>query len=216
LRKRLIYGAVAVVALILLFMVVKSLGKKKGGATPGKTGKTSAQVGDSLKGGTRRARKTKDAVDSLGNKAGQAAKSAGKLAKSAGRKGKRGSLQGQSPTDVASEKKRLREEKKRLKQELRRKKREERLRDSEARRAGRRKRTRGKGSLYDAYTLKGTVAGSYALVGSRRLEKGDVVAGKKIVEIGSDRVVVEQFGTQFTIRLGEPIDLGLTTKSKKR
>jgi hypothetical protein len=215
LRKRLIYGAVAIVALILLVMVVKSLGKK-GGAAPGKTGKKSALTGDSLKSGSRRARKTQDMADSLGSKAGRAAKNAGKLAKSAGRKGKRGSLQGQTPTEIASEKKRLREEKKRLKQELRRKKREERLREAEARRRGRRKRSRGKRSLYDAYTLKGTVAGAYALVGSRRLERGDVVAGKKIMEIGSDRIVVEQFGTRFTVRLGEPIDLGMSTKSKKR
>jgi hypothetical protein len=54
------------------------------------------------------------------------------------------------------------------------------------------------------------------LVGSRRLEKGDVVAGKKIVEIGSNRIIVEQFGTRFTVQLGEPIDRGLTTKSRKQ
>ena len=83
-RKRLIYGVVAVVALILLVMVVKSLGKKGGAAA----GKKSVQTGDSLKSGTRRARKTKDVADSLGRKAGAAAKGAAKLARSAGAKGK--------------------------------------------------------------------------------------------------------------------------------
>jgi hypothetical protein len=210
LRKRLLYGLLVVVALVALFLVVKSLGKKP--AAP--AGKRTASAGDSAKTGTRRARKVTGASDSLGRKAGAAAKRTGKLARSAGAKGKRGSLKGLTPEARAAEKKRLRAEKKRLKLELSRKRREERLASRAARRRGARK--SGGRSLYDAYTLKGTVAGSYALVGSRRLEKGDVVGGKKIVDIGSDRIVVEQFGTRFTVRLGEPIDKGLTTGSRKR
>lgn len=209
-RKRLIYGLLVVAALVVLVLVVKSLGKKK----PAGTGKRTAQVGDSTKAGTRRARKAVGATDSLGRKVGTAAKGAAKLARSAGPKGKRGSLKAATPEQAAAEKKRLREEKKRLRQELSRRKREERLAGRSARRRGVRR--GGKRSLYDAYTLKGTVAGVYALVGSRRLERGDVVAGKKIVDIGSDRIVVEQFGTPFTVMLGEPIDKGLPSGTKKR
>jgi hypothetical protein len=210
LRKRLLYGLVVVVAVVALFLVVKSCGKKS--AAP--TGKRATAAGDSAKTGTRRARKVAGAADSLGRKTGAAVKGAAKLARSAGAKGKKGSLQGLTPEQRTAEKRRLRDEKRRLRQELSRKKREERLAGRAARSRGARK--SGGRSLYDAYMLKGTVAGSYALVGSRRLEKGDVVAGKKIIDIGSDRIVVEQFGTLFTIRLGEPIDKGLTSGSKKR
>jgi hypothetical protein len=210
LRKRLIYGLVAIVALVVVVMVVKSLGKK----APAPTGKKTVQPGDSTGTGTRRSRKARGVADTLGGKAVKGAKGASRLARSAGAKGKRGSLKGLTPEQVAAEKKRLKEEKKQLKLELSRRKREERM----AARVGQRRARTGGGrkSLYDAYTLKGTVAGTYALVGSRRLERGDVVAGKRIVDIGSDRIVVEQFGTRFTVVLGEPIDRGLTTGSRKR
>jgi hypothetical protein len=46
--------------------------------------------------------------------------------------------------------------------------------------------------------------------------RGDVVAGKKIVEIGSDRIVVEQFGSRSTVRVGELIDQSIQTKSSRR
>jgi hypothetical protein len=207
LRKRLLYGLLAVAALVALFLVVKSCGKKPAAGT----GRTT-QVGDSAKTGTRRSRKATGA-DSLSRKAGAAAKGASKLAKSVGAKGKRGSLKDMTPEQQTAEKKRLRDEKKRLTQELKRRKREEQLAGRAVRRRGARS---GGRSLYDAYTLKGTVAGTYALVGSRRLGKGDVVAGKKIIDIGSDRIVVEQFGTRFTVMLGEPIDKSLSSGSKKR
>jgi hypothetical protein len=203
LRKRLIYGLVIVVALIALFMVVKSCGKKPA-VRPGRK----AQVGDST---PRRSRRV--GADSLARKVGAAARGGAKLAASAGAKGSRGSLKGMTPEQQAAQKKQLNDEKRRLRQELRRRQREEQLAGRAARQRG--ARTSGR-SLYDAYTLKGTVAGIYALVGNRRLERGDVVAGKKIIDIESDRIVVEQFGTDFTVLLGEPIDRGPTTGAGKR
>lgn len=188
-RKRLLYGLLAVVALVALFMVVKSCGKKPAVSL------------------------TKTAADSLTHKAGTAVKRVSKLAASGGAKGTHGSLQPMTPDQQAAEKKRLNDQKKSLKQELKRRRQEELL----AGRAVRKRNAHAKSrSLYDAYTLKGTVAGVYALVGDRRLEKGDVVAGKEIVDIGSDRIVVEQFGTRFTIMLGQPVDPNLVIGRKKR
>jgi hypothetical protein len=208
LRKRLLYGLVVVLALVGLVLVVKSLGRKKN--TPRRS---TTQASDSTR--TRRSRRVRGATDTLTSRVGSTARGAARLARRAGgAKGKRGTLQGQTPEQRMAEKKRLREEQRRLKQELRRRKREERLAQQGAKKRG--KGRSGKRSSYDAYTLKGTVAGTYALIGSRRLERGDVIAGKKIIEIGSDRVVLEQFGTRSTVVLGEPVDRSLAVGRPKR
>lgn len=165
---------------------------------------------DSTKVATRRARRAR--ADTLGGKARGTVASARRALR--GAKGKRGSVKTMSPDEVAQERKRLREEKRRLREELRRKRREERLAQ---RTLGRRaKRTGSKRSLYDAYILKATIAGRYALIGSRRLERGDVIAGKKLVEVGSDRIVLEQFGNRFGVRIGEPVERTLTGQGRKR
>jgi hypothetical protein len=166
---------------------------------------------DSTRAVSRRARRTLTA-DTLA-KAGRTSVAAARRA-ARGAKGKRGSLKGTPPDQAAVERKRLREEKKRLREELRRKRREERLARRSLGRKGRR--TKGKRSLYDAYILKGTIAGRYALIGSRRLERGDVIAGKKLVEIGSDRIVLEQFGNRVGVRIGEPIERMLSGRGKGR
>jgi hypothetical protein len=68
----------------------------------------------------------------------------------------------------------------------------------------------GRNSLLDSYTLKAVIAGHYALIGSRRLEIGDVIAGKKIVAIESDRITLDQGGATSTLQVGESISNGLS------
>jgi len=162
---------------------------------------------------TRRARRS--AADTVAGRARSAATAAaGKVARATGAKGKRGTLKATTQEDRLAERKKLRAQKQQLRRELRRKRQEERL----ARRAQRTRSSRRnkRGSLYDSYMLKATMAGQYAMIGTRRVGRGDVVAGKKIVEIGSDRIVVEQFGTTFTVRVGEPIDRSIQTKPSRR
>jgi len=164
---------------------------------------------------SRRARKAGTASDSLAGKARSTAKgAAGKVAGAAGKvvagvKGKHGTLQVQTSADKTAERKRLLEEKRQARRDLRRKRQEELI----ARRA---QRTRGKrtgrnGSLNDANILKATIAGQYALIGSRRVARGDVIAGKRLVEIDADRIVLEQSGTTFGVRIGESVDRSMTT-----
>jgi hypothetical protein len=160
----------------------------------------------------RRASRVKTAGDTL---AGKAAKSASRMASQArGAKGRHGALQAMTPEERVVERKRLKEEKRRLRAETQRKRREERLalRGSKSR-AGRHT---GRRALYDAYMLKGTFAGRYALVGSRRLERGDVIAGKRLVDIGPDRITLEQFGNRLTVRIGEMVERGVETGSRRR
>lgn len=210
-RKRLTIGLLVVLGLVGAIMLVKALGGKKPRA-----GRRSAQTADSTGvGRTRRSRRALDAADTLGARVGRTARSARGAASRIGAKGKRGTLKGMTAAEKDTERKRIREEKKRLKKELQRKRREERLAQRASLRRGRQRRS-GRRSLYDAYTLKGTVAGTYALVGTRRLERGDVVAGKKIVEIGSDRISLEQYGQRFTVRLGEPVDPGVLTSGRRK
>jgi len=191
---RVLISALAVGVAALL---VTSCGGGGAASASGKGGRDSTS--------TRRARRAADTLAAKAGKAGRAAKSG--LASARGAKGKRGSLKGMTPEEKAMERKQAREEKKRLRAEIRRKRREERL----AMRAGRALRGRNTGrksakrGAYDPYTLKGTIAGTYALVGSRRLQVGDVIAGKRLVEVGSDRIVVEQFGSRMSVRIGEPV-----------
>lgn len=52
-----------------------------------------------------------------------------------------------------------------------------------------------------AVTISGTKA--YALINDQILEKGEVIMGKRIVQIERDKVILEQGGRQFTLFLGE-------------
>jgi len=171
-----------------------------------------AKSSDSTQVAGKARRKARATADTLASKAAKAGKAGQKLAR--GPKGKRGSLKVQTQDEKMSERKRLRDEKRRLRQEARRRKREEQLAQRAARTRGRK--AGRKRSLYDAYTLKGTVAGRYALVGNRRLEAGDIIAGKKLVDVSSNRIVLEQFGTRFTVQIGEPVERGLGTKSGRK
>jgi hypothetical protein len=183
-----------------------------GGAKPAPNRAGAKRDSSEVGGRPRRTRKAQG--DSLAQKAGKsAARAAKSAARAAGVKGKKGTLKAMTPEERAIERKKQREEKRRLRQEMRRRKREERLAERMARNRGRR--SKGKRSLYDAYTLKGTVGGRYALIGSRRLEVGDVIAGKRIVAVESDRVVLEQFGSRFSVRIGDPVEKTLQTKRRR-
>jgi hypothetical protein len=52
-----------------------------------------------------------------------------------------------------------------------------------------------------AVTISGTKA--YALINDQILERGEVILGKRIVDIERDKVILEQGGRQFTLFLGE-------------
>lgn len=45
----------------------------------------------------------------------------------------------------------------------------------------------------------------YALIGGRKARTGDVVAGRKIQEIQTDRVSVEYSGTRYEVKIGSPL-----------
>lgn len=195
------------VTLILVVLLMLACG---GGTSAPSTGRRGSSDSTRL---ARRARSARAAGDTLAQKSRSALATARRTAR--GGKGKRGTLKTQTPEEQMAERKRLRAEKRRLREEARRRKREERLAQRGLRTAKRGQR-KGRRSLYDIYTLKGTVAGRYALIGSRRLEVGDIIAGKKIVEVGTDRVILEQFGTRFTVRLGEPVERTLGTRSRRR
>jgi hypothetical protein len=192
-------AALLVTLVVLLFSAC--------GSSPAKSSRGKSSDSTQVAGKTRR--KARAAVDTLAAKAGRGGK---KLAR--GPKGKRGSLKAQTMDEKMTERKKLRDEKRRLRQEARRKRREEQLAQRAARSRGRK--SGAKRSLYDAYTLKGTVAGRYALVGNRRLEAGDIIAGKKLVDVSSNRIVLEQFGTRFTVQIGEPVERGLGSKSGRK
>lgn len=52
-----------------------------------------------------------------------------------------------------------------------------------------------------AITMGGDRA--YVLINDQILEEGDVIGGKRIVTIDSDKVILEQGGRSFTLMLGE-------------
>lgn len=203
-KRRLLVGLLVSFVLSLLVFCFSSCGG--GSASAAKATRDSTRLASR----PRRARRGKVA-DSLAAKVGSARS---RIARSVGAKGRRGSLKGLTPEEIKAERKRMRDEKRRLREEIRRKKREEKLALRATRGRGRRSGARRRGSLYDAYTLKGTIAGRYALVGTRRLERGDVIAGKKVIEIGSDRITLEQFGTRFSVRVGEQVERGVDLKRR--
>jgi sRNA-binding protein len=58
------------------------------------------------------------------------------------------------------------------------------------------------------YVLKAVVAtggDNYALVDGRKVQVGDFVLGRKIVEISPDRIEIEAFGKRSTVRVGESL-----------
>jgi sRNA-binding protein len=116
-----------------------------------------------------------------------------------------GKLRASTAAERRAEAKKIRAAERERKKELRRQEREKRrmLRRSASRR-GRRKSRKGEGY----YVLKAVVAvgsDSYALIDGRKVQAGDFVLGRKIIEIGQDRIEIEAFGKRSTVRVGESL-----------
>ena len=119
-----------------------------------------------------------------------------------------GKLKPKSREEKRAEKKRLRKEERQRRREERRREREKRRRLREARSKRGRRRTKRRGSKGTLYVVRAVVslgAESYALFDGRRVGVGDVVMGRKIVSIQTDKVEVEAFGKRSFVRVGESI-----------
>jgi len=117
-----------------------------------------------------------------------------------------GRLKAKTKEERIAEKKRLRDEERKRKRELRRQERERRRMLKYARsRRGTRKSASRKGTYYVVKAIVSLGDDSYALIDNRRVRVGDVVMGRKIVEIGTDRIEVEAFGRRTTVRVGESL-----------
>jgi len=153
--------------------------------------------------------KAKSVTGAVSDAAEQGAKSATGIAKSAGRSVGRGKTSGKLKATTKEERraqaKKIRDEERRRKKELKRQEREKRRMLKYARRrGGRRKAAKGVGS----YVLKAVVLlgdQSYCLIDGRKAQVGDIVMGRKIVEIGPGRIQVEAFGRVSTVRVGESL-----------
>jgi sRNA-binding protein len=116
-----------------------------------------------------------------------------------------GSLKASTKEERRAKTKQIRDEERRRKKELKRQEREKKrmLKGARTRRGQRKSR---KGDNY--YVLKAIVSvGSqnYALIDGRKAQVGDFVMGRKIVEIGQDRIEIEAFGRRSTVRVGESL-----------
>lgn len=129
-----------------------------------------------------------------------------------------GRIKPKSKAERRAEKKRRKKEERRRKKEERRRQREKkrRLRAARQKRTRRSKRRGKKGTLYVVSAIVSLGDESYALVDSRRVTVGDVVMGRRIVEIRPDRVIIEAFGKRRTVRVGESIVPYSYTSRKKR
>ncbi|MFO7675539.1 MAG: hypothetical protein R6X12_04400 [bacterium] len=130
-----------------------------------------------------------------------------------------GRLKPKSKAELKAEKRRVRLEERKRRREAKRRERERRrqLRSAQTRRGSRRSARRGKkGQLYVVSAIVSLGSDSYALVDGRRVTAGDVVMGRRIVEIESDRMVVEAFGRRSTVRVGQSIVPLTYSTSKSR
>jgi len=113
-----------------------------------------------------------------------------------------------SREDRLAEKARKKLERERRREE--RRKRESRSDRSErSGRSSRELRTSSRRQTGSGYTLKGIFTDEkgekYALIGERRARSGDVVAGRRIRDVQSDRVSVEYGGTNYEVRIGNSL-----------
>lgn len=99
---------------------------------------------------------------------------------------------------------------KKIKDDERRRKKALRLQERQKRRmlksASARGSRRNKGA--GLYVLKAIILlgnEGYVLIDGRKARVGDVVMGRKIIEIGQDRIEIEAFGKRSTVRIGESL-----------
>jgi len=116
-----------------------------------------------------------------------------------------GTLKASTVEERRAKAKKIRDAERLRKKELRRQEREKkRMLKRAASRRGRRT-TRKTGGYY---VLRAVVAAgnqSYALIDGRKVQAGDIVLGRRIIEIGQDRVEIEAFGKRSTVRVGESL-----------
>lgn len=117
-----------------------------------------------------------------------------------------GTIRAKTKEERLAEKKKLREAERKRRRELRRQEREKRrmLRYARRRR-GSRKTAARKGTYYVVKAVVSLGSDSYALIDNRRVRVGDVVMGRKILEIQPDRIEVEAFGRRNVVRVGESL-----------
>lgn len=104
----------------------------------------------------------------------------------------------------------MREKARMERREERRRRREERRRLRLERRRGSRRASRGSYAVKTSTpTLNAIVpqpGGEWvAVVGERQVKPGDQIEGRRIVEVGSDRVKVEYFTKSYEVKLGQPL-----------
>ena len=154
-------------------------------------------------------RSARAAVEELTGEGTATARSAAQAVRPGSRAARTGRVAGTLKASTAEERraktKKIRDEERRRKKELRRQEREKkRMLKRAASRRGRRTTRKTGGS----YVLRAVVAAgnqSYALIDGRKVQVGDVVLGRKIIEIGQDRVEIEAFGKRSTVRVGESL-----------
>jgi len=154
-------------------------------------------------------RSARAAVEEVTEPGTATARSAARAVRSSSRAARTGKVAGTLKASTAEERrakaKKIRDEERRRKKELRRQEREKkRMLKRAASRRGRRT-TRKTGGYY---VLRAVVAAgnqSYALIDGRKVQAGDIVLGRRIIEIGQDRVEIEAFGKRSTVRVGESL-----------
>ena len=79
-------------------------------------------------------------------------------------------------------------------------------------------RTGGKGNtqLYKLSAIFTIENENFALIDGRQVTKGDDIMGRKIVEILSDRIVMNEFGRTREVKLGESVIPSLITPNRTR
>lgn len=142
-------------------------------------------------------KKTAQKADSTGRVVATPAK--GKTGRTVGR------IKAKTKEERAAERKRLREEERRRKRELKRQERERRRMLKYARSKRGSRKTSRKGTYYVVKAIVSLGSESYALIDSRRVKVGDVVMGRRIVDIQPDRIEVDVFGRRTTVRVGESL-----------
>ncbi len=139
-----------------------------------------------------------DSTVSDGNRVARPA-TKGRTGKTAGR------IKAKTKEERLAEKKRLREEERKRRKELKRRERERRRMLKYARSKRTRKSKSRKGTYYVLKAVVSLGDESYALIDNRRVRVGDMVMGRRIVDIKPDRIEIEAFGRITTVRVGESI-----------
>jgi len=136
------------------------------------------------------------------------AKPVGKVARSGSRSARTGKVAGTLKANTKEQRraqlKKIKDDERRRKKALKQQEREKRRMLKSASARGGRRKTKGTGF----YVLKAVILlgdQSYVLVDGRKARVGDVVMGRKIVEIGQDRIEIEAFGKRSTVRVGESL-----------